>query len=369
MGLYIDGTRVKYADITSLAAGWAISVTDASNDPLSAGTHTFKVLCDYNNEVSESNEGNNEYSRTFKITKSPPGPEISSINPYKGSAGTGTEVTITGEGFGATAGNGKVEFWYGRGYPGDPDRIEAPIVSWSDTQIVCEVPAAILNDYPASAGSGPLRVVTDEGGVSNEVTFIVTFSYMGVMWDNLYSNPEVPYRINENTSDCTGEGAAVRSAAETWNNAGAVFSFRYAGTHNNTETGENGYNDIMWSNNVRTGILAYASTWSVNGIITEADIAYNDKDCQWSSGNNPGSNEFDIQSILIHELGHWLSLRDLYGDIGDGVNDIGKVMYGRAGSGEMMRNLHSNDIAGIRWIYGASYSPAMPWIPLLLFED
>jgi hypothetical protein len=96
-------------------------------------------------------------------------------------------VIITGKRLGATAGNGKVEFWYGHGKPGDPDRIEAPILSWADTQIVCEVPVAVLNRYNASAGSGPLRGVTDEGRASNEVTFIVTFSYMGVMWDNLYS--------------------------------------------------------------------------------------------------------------------------------------------------------------------------------------
>jgi hypothetical protein len=354
-----------------MQAGHATYVLDEDVGVLSAGTHTFKVVCDYNHEVSESNEGNNEYSRTFTITARPQdGPEIFSISPVKGSAGTGTKVTITGDGFGATTGNnGKVEFWYGRGASGDPNRIEAVIVSWSDTRVVCEVPVARLNNYSASAGSGPLRVTTDAGGLSNEVTFIVTFSYSGTMWDNQLGDPEVPYRINENTSDCTGEGAAVQAGAETWNNAGAAFSFTHAGTHSNTDVGRNYNNDIMWSNSLPTGVLAIASRWISGSLILETDIAYNDNDYLWSSDNNPGSNEFDIQSIIVHELGHWLSLRDLYGDIGDGVNDVAKVMYGRGSIGEMKRNLHSDDIAGIRWIYGASYSPAMPWIPLLLFEN
>lgn len=228
-------------------------------------------------------------------------PEISSISPNKGSAGTDTQVTITGKRLGAIAGNGKVEFWYGHGRPGDPDRIEAPILSWADTQIVCEVSVAVLNRYNASAGSGPLRVVTDEGRASNEVTFIVTFSYMGVMWDNLYSNLEVPYRINENTSGCTSEGTAVRVAADTWNNVRAVFTFRYAGTHSNREAGQNGYNDIMWSNSLDPGTLAQAVRTFSGGLMREADIEFNDKDWHWSSGSNPGLDEFDIQSILIVE--------------------------------------------------------------------
>jgi uncharacterized repeat protein (TIGR02543 family) len=67
-GLYIDGTRVKYVDMDSLAAGYNSAVLDSNVGPLSAGWHTFKIVCDYNGEVSESDEGNNEYERYFYIT-------------------------------------------------------------------------------------------------------------------------------------------------------------------------------------------------------------------------------------------------------------------------------------------------------------
>jgi subtilase family serine protease len=358
-GLYIDGTLVKYVDKSSLPAGYAGYIEDSNVGQLSAGTHTFKVVCDYNNEVSESNESNNQYSRTFTITGR--GPNISSVSPNSGSAGTNTQVTINGSGFGSIIGNGRVEFWYGRGNTGDPDRIEAPIVSWSNTRIICTIPVATLNQYSASACSGPLRVTTDAGTISNEVTFIVTFSYMGNKWVNQFGVPQVSYRINENTSDCTGEGAAVMAGAGTWNNAGAAFAFKYTGTHTNTNVGFNHNNDIMWSNNLPTGVLARASRWVNSGEMTEADIAYNDQDYVWSSDDTPASTEYDIQSIIIHELGHWLSLRDLYGNIGDGVNDIGKVMYGRGSRGDLKRNLHVNDTSGIRWIYGASGPRATIW--------
>ena len=69
-----------------------------------------------------------------------PAPRITSISPTRGTAGT--QVTVTGSGFGATqVGNNTLVF-----YPGYP----STIVSWSDTQIVGTV--------PSSANTGPLYV-------------------------------------------------------------------------------------------------------------------------------------------------------------------------------------------------------------------
>jgi hypothetical protein len=356
-GLFIDGQLIGYVDKGSQDPYWACYILDAGVGPLSAGNHTFKVHCDYDEEVSESNETNNEHSRVFEITQRPPeNVTIVSINPDSGSAGTETEVTIEGTHFGAVQGTGRVEFWWGRGNLGDPDRIEAPIVSWSDTLIVCTVPVAELNSYAATASSGPVRVITDSGDVSNEVTFITTFSYMESSWSRSTPITEVPYRINENTGDCAGEGAAIIAGANSWNNAGAALSFDHSGSHNNTDVGFNFHNDIMWITGLPIGVLARASQWNFGETILEADIAFNDT-YNWSCDNNPDPGEYDIQSVTSHELGHWLSLRDLYGNIGDGENDIDKTMYGRTGVGVIKRVLHQDDIDGIFWIYGIACTP------------
>jgi hypothetical protein len=182
------------------------------------------------------------------------------------------------------------------------------------------------------------------------MTFIVTFSYMGRKWASGLNVVDVAYRINENTSDCMGEGASVVAGADTWNNAGAAFSFSYSGAHSNTEVGYNYNNDIMWSNAVPVGVLARATSWFVANTMIEADIAFND-DYVWSCAT-PGPGEYDIQSTVIHEMGHWLSLRDIYGNTGDGENDIHKVMYGSGSAGETTRFLHEDDREGIIWIYG-----------------
>ena len=77
-------------------------------------------------------------------------PQITSIVPDIASAGTGTEVTISGTGFGEIRDYPKVEFFYQSGEP----RIEASIVSWSDTQIVVTAPA----------GANTVKVNVNVGG-------------------------------------------------------------------------------------------------------------------------------------------------------------------------------------------------------------
>ena len=70
-GLYLDGSRIYYVDKTSLAAGYYSYVLDSNLGTLSAGWHEFRIKCDYNYEVDESDEGNNEYARDFYITQRP----------------------------------------------------------------------------------------------------------------------------------------------------------------------------------------------------------------------------------------------------------------------------------------------------------
>jgi hypothetical protein len=153
-----------------------------------------------------------------KTLKAAPGaPVITGISPSTASVGTQTEVTISGSHFGATQGSGKVEFTYRPG-----SKLTAPIVFWSDNQIRCRIPGDTRGSTAAS--SGPVTVTTSNGTSNDNVIFRATFSYGQVKWPGL--SPTVPYWINENTTDCDGEGSAVRSAASSWNSAGPL-SFQY----------------------------------------------------------------------------------------------------------------------------------------------
>ena len=85
------------------------------------------------------------------------GPHIFGLLPAYGDVGD--TVTLAGDGFGATQGTGYVTFH---------DGLTASITSWSDAEIVCEV--------PVGTETGDVTVTTDEG-TSNAVTFTIVIPF------------------------------------------------------------------------------------------------------------------------------------------------------------------------------------------------
>ncbi|MHB8924631.1 MAG: cell wall-binding repeat-containing protein [Coriobacteriia bacterium] len=263
-------------------------------------------------------------------------PSISSITPGNQSAGTGDEVTVTGSGFGVAQGTGVVRF-----YRTASTVVLAEVRSWSDTQIVCVV--------PEGAGSGAVTVLNGEGVASAGYTYDVGFSYGGRKWPVLAET----YRVNPNTSDTAGELAMVQAAANTWS-AASDFAFTYGGTCASTVnpvTGLDGHNDVYWSaSGFSSGsVLAWNQYWyyTESNQLIESDIVFNDA-YTWGDGSG---GTVDAQSVALHELGHSLNLSDQYGP---GDSTSGKVMYGLMPSGVQRRSLSTDDINGVRWIYGSS---------------
>ncbi len=270
-------------------------------------------------------------------------PRIDTISPSHASAGTNTQVTISGANFGSSQGSGKVEFFFRP----SSSKIPAQIISWSNTQITCTVPVGTVDGYWGSAASGPVTVTTSTGLVSNGYPFTVTFGYGQRRWqDN-----EVFYYINENNPYIVGEGAAIKAAAKTWTLDGdANFIFTYAGSSASVSRSYNGKNELLWEPLGTSGVIAQATTWyrTSDNIILECDVSFNFQ-LPWGFGSG---DFFDVQTITTHEMGHWLSLRDLYGNLGDGVNDVAKMMYGYGSTNTVKQSLHTDDRSGVIYIYG-----------------
>lgn len=305
---------------------------------------------------------NNSYLSSYKLEKKEEdlggsGPVIVEITPDRASAGTESEVEIKGIGFEETQGNGKVEFFYQYGEP----LIRASVNSWSNQSINCEVPIGIINGYSASAGSGPVKVTTNSAIESNEYDFRVTFSYGRVKWSG--TNPVVNFYVGENISNWAD---AISKAGNTWSQE-ANFTLSYAGTTSNTNVSKNGKNEIMFSK-LGSGTIGQASYWSSGGKMNECDLTLN-SDMKWSTEDKTPSGHYDVETITLHELGHWLNLRDLYGNYGDGEYDMEKVMYGYGYTGRNKRDLHPDDKDGIIYIYGASIPPesSFSWSPNLIY--
>lgn len=343
--IYVDDTQVSSLDYSSLDAGYYVYWYNVSIGTLSIGTHSVKMVIDESSQITESNESDNQYTKSITIQHLAGTPLITSITPSTVSAGTGSYVTINGSGFGSARGTSIVEFFYQSGEP----KIEpTTYVSWSDEQIVCDVPIADINDYPASASSGPVTVTTS-AGKSNGYNIDVNFSYGGVKWEGSF--PKITYKINENLSGVTGEGSSIQSAMNSWTSAGANFNFVYGGSSTATSSGYNEENSILFGST--SGSVATNSYWydTESNIIVESDIVFNSGTYSFTTSGRAGT--YDIESIAIHELGHSLNLRDLYG-----TADNTRIMYGFGDTGEIKRSLSSGEVEGIKYIYGTGGSTA-----------
>jgi len=67
------------------------------------------------------------------------------------------------------------------------------------------------------------------------------------------------------------------------------------------------------------------------------------------TSGSPSGGEFDLQSVALHEFGHYLQLEH--------DNAPSAVMYYAISAGSVKRTLHQNDIDGIRFIYPGSSAP------------
>jgi len=78
--LYVDGVERQswYID-PPLNANYYTYVTDYSIGTLSAGTHTIKIATDTTGAISESNESDNEYTKTITVTAS----TLPNLTPYQ----------------------------------------------------------------------------------------------------------------------------------------------------------------------------------------------------------------------------------------------------------------------------------------------
>ena len=188
--------------------------------------------------------------------------------------------------------------------------------------------------------------ISVEQGMLRRLNAGQKYDYNGLKW----SGHSINIYINENCNETSGEGNAVKSAMQSWNNAPANFSFNYAGTHGSTSSSGNYKNEVLWSWSKEKDTIAYAQCWTDYVYLVECDLVFlYSGDYSWSTVSNPSYSQMDVQNIAAHEFGHFLQLLDLYNG-----SDSEKTMYGYSDSGETKkRSLHQDDKNGIIHIYGS----------------
>jgi len=186
---------------------------------------------------------------------------------------------------------------------------------------------------------GETNSITLDLGADFEEYVSYAFTPLPFRWTGL--SPEIPYYVNA-TSTRTSH---VNAAATTWSSAGANFAFNYRGQHNRTGGPLlNNYNEILWRDLGTYNALAVATIWVSGSTIIEADMSFNTR-YSWSTSGS----YYDVQTVALHEFGHWVGL--------DHSSSYGSIMYYQYKGTQ--RHLGSDDLAGIRYIYGNA-APVIP---------
>ncbi len=196
------------------------------------------------------------------------------------------------------------------------------------------------------------------------------YVYSGIHWPG--SNPVVDFYLNPVSAQSgPGDGDqndfanAIVSAGVTWNNVStAAFTFRQVGTTTQQSVGRNGVNEAIFTNQGTDGsVLGQTRYWysTATKEIVEVDVWFNDA-YDFDATGSPEPGEIDLQSVALHEFGHWLSL-------GHDDNPAA-IMYYAISAGSLKRNLYQTDIDGISAIYpcpdgscGAAPSPTPTFTP------
>jgi Putative metal-binding motif len=167
---------------------------------------------------------------------------------------------------------------------------------------------------------------------------------------------------------------AVSSAIATWNNENTAFQLAQGGATplsgcdpdaldscRFTPT-QDGQNTISVASDcaLPNGFLAVAMVWTnvATCCITEADICFNSFQGQsdfWYLGITPQQcvpqvGCFDVETVALHELGHWSGL----GHEDDNIGGVKQVMHSATGICDFRRTLTADDQAGLQFIHGSN---------------
>ncbi|AKD02726.1 IPT/TIG domain-containing protein [Pontibacter korlensis] len=294
----------------------------------------------------------------------PLAPVITSFSPAVASAGTGRILTINGTGFGNTRGEGHVEF---RNADDGGQTWVRPLpteyISWTNTRITMYIPSVMQDE--GTAGSGPIRVTTNDGSSFASVTPItLQFAYSNVEFDDKSFKPILTEQDNaggytilfaQSMDNRLPAKEGFRRAVNTWVCVSEI-NWKLGGSTTINAAADDGSSVIRFASQSTVGESVLARTISrYEGCasssdtlfwVTEFDMEINEQiDWQYGPGG-PSSQQFDFETVMLHELGHAHQLGH--------VNLPRAVMYYAIEYARLERDLSSLDIEGAELVMAHS---------------
>ncbi|WP_299556776.1 T9SS type A sorting domain-containing protein [Seonamhaeicola sp.] len=367
----------RYRGYASVQSFYKYNLYNVAVNPFSKKKRGISFL--YNDIMSVTNTSYTEMASMKSVDRTSKSdnsgkvllpPASITFSPTTITAGTKAVLTINGTGFGIT--QGKVGFSNADdGGATFTFALDSEVLSWSDTVITVEV--------PSQAGTGTI-LVQDSGAVNgfSASTLTVTYAEINVIFDPDDQTTQMPpgsdgplgfyaYQIRHinanaaggytwemqtdffNDTEHPGAKAAFERALDRWvcetgvnwtisNSATAVDEVSSDGTNvvrfDNGSELPDGLLGRCTSRFSGCGIFGDVSSW--NWHVTEMDIVFDDDVNDpitpgteaWYFGSGlPAINEYDFESVALHELGHGHQLAHVIDPVVDGDNQDDVMHY------------------------------------------
>jgi hypothetical protein len=160
----------------------------------------------------------------------------------------------------------------------------------------------------------------------------------------------VSFYVNPANGDVSQNAAisALQAGMSAWNTeAGTPFQFSYAGQVNDTKTGYDQKNVVLFRNQSNGSAIASTYSWwtTSSNTLVDSDIVFWDGSKTFFTGTSGCSSGAYIEDVAAHEFGHAMGLS--HSDVTDATM---KPTYSTCS--QELRTLSADDIAGARSLYG-----------------
>ncbi|WP_299223253.1 T9SS type A sorting domain-containing protein [uncultured Psychroserpens sp.] len=308
---------------------------------------------------------------------------ITNFTPITVTGGTDTTITINGTGFGNTQGTvgfrdanfgGETESPANSGtfVPVYYTALDSEIISWSDTQIVVEV--------PSRAGTGDIEVTPDAGGsATSSQSLTVSYSELNVIFDpgsgeesyitrhiDRNGNGGYVWQMFTDFDANTAAKDAFLRAFDSWRCETNVF-WEIGNVTTTDVIANDNINIVRFDNGAElpTGVLGRCTSRysgcggaTINWYVEELDIVFEDNFTgdlsvlSWEFGPDTATGfEVDFESVAVHELGHGHQLAH--------VINPGQVMHYSIANSQNSRALNDDDTAAGNDVYSRSSSSSV----------